>query len=165
MRKYLAHFYIYISILLLGACGGQTQSVASPPATTTTTVTVTPPSFISETEAESLPMWIVIEREASGTGDLALLTILWAEDARIVDGRGTPVTEDDYIWSGRAAILDRYILAVFPSPPPPLTLDELSNATLTVEDDQATLINGGDRWRFVLREGRWWLHELVYSAP
>lgn len=160
MRTYLAYFYIYASVLLLGACSSSIQ-----PAAPTPTATITPPSFVSETEAESLPMWVVIEREASITGDLALLTILWAEDARIVDGRGTVTTKDDYLWSGRAAILDRYELAVFPSPPPPLDPSELTTATLTVEGDQAMLINGGDRWRFVQREGRWWLHELTYSTP
>jgi hypothetical protein len=121
--------------------------------------------MVSEITAETLPTLVVAEREASIAGNLPLLASLWAEQGRIVDGRGSAETSDDYVWAGRAAILDRYRLAVFPAPPPPLTLTELTNATLTVEGDSATLVNGGDRWRFVLQDGRWWLQELVYSAP
>jgi hypothetical protein len=121
--------------------------------------------LVSEVTAETLPTLVVAEREASIEGNLPLLASLWAEQGRIVDGRGSTETSDDYVWAGRAAILDRYQLAVFPAPPPPLTLAELGDATLTVEGESATLVNGGDRWRFVLQEGRWWLQELVYSAP
>ena len=106
-----------------------------------------------------------MEREASITGDLPLLAALWVEDGRIVDGRGTEDTSDDYVWQGRDAILDRYRLAVFPAPPPPLALTELGDATLTVYEDQATLINGGDHWQFVRQDGRWWLQELTYRVP
>jgi hypothetical protein len=120
---------------------------------------------VQEATAETLPEWIVLERDASIQGNLPLLSALWAEDGRIVDGRGTENAADDYVWQGRAAILDRYRLAVFPAPPPPLTLDELADATLSVEGDSATLINGGDRWRFTRQEGRWWLQELTYRSP
>lgn len=161
MRKYLAHLYIYASVFLLSACGGQIQQATVTP----TPITSLIPAIVSETEAESLPTWVVIEREASASGNLALLAALWAEDGRIVDGRGTVSPTDDYVWSGRAAILDRYEIAVFPAPPPLLTIDDLADATLTMEAEQATLINGGDRWQFILRDGRWWLHQLVYSAP
>jgi len=105
------------------------------------------------------------EREASISGNLPLLAALWAEDGRIVDGRESQDTSDDYVWNGRAAILDRYRLAVFPAPPPPLALSDLAGVTLTVDGDSATLIHGGDHWRFRLRNGRWWLQELVYSSP
>jgi hypothetical protein len=124
-----------------------------------------PPAAVSEISAETLPNLVIMEREASITGDLPLLATLWAEDGRIVDGRGTEETSDEYVWLGRDAILDRYRLAVFPAPPPSLTLSDLAAATLTVDDDEATLINGGDRWQFVRQDGRWWLQELVYSAP
>ena len=96
---------------------------------------------------------------------LPLLAALWAENSRIVDGRGTAEESDNYIWDGRAAILDRYKLAVFPAPPPPLDPVALTSATLTVEGSKATLTHQGDRWRFVQDDGRWWLLELVYSQP
>jgi hypothetical protein len=106
---------------------------------------------------------IAAERAAAHTGDLATLSQLWAADARVVDGRGTPDPADDYVWSGRAAILDRYVVAVFPNPPPPLA--DLDGLVLTVDGDEATASHGGDHWRFVRRDGRWWIAELVYSSP
>jgi hypothetical protein len=124
-----------------------------------------PPALVSELTAETLPTLIIAEREASIQGNLPMLASLWAEEGRIVDGRGSVDSGDDYVWQGRAAILDRYELAVFPAPPPPLTPSELVSATLTVEGASATFVYGGDRWRFVVQDGRWWLQELVYSAP
>lgn len=107
---------------------------------------------------------ILAERQAAIEGDLDLLRQLWAPDARIVDGRGTTDPADDYVWPGRAAILDRYVLAVFPAPPPPL--DESQMATLAIKatgDDAAEAALGVDRWRFVYRDGRWLLAELRYN--
>jgi hypothetical protein len=147
--------------LLLSACAGSIQ--LSPPLLPT--ASPPPPPVVTEVTAETLTTLVVVERDASIQGNLPLLESLWAENGRIVDGRGSVEEADDYVWSGRAAILDRYQLAVFPAPPPPLTLAELANATLIVEGDGATLINDGDRWRFLLQDGRWWLQELVYSAP
>jgi hypothetical protein len=120
---------------------------------------------VSEVTADTLATLVLVEREASIQGNLPLLATLWAGDGRIVDGRGSAAEDDDYVWNGRAAILDRYRLAVFPAPPPPLTPAELADATPVVEGDNATLTNGGDRWRFVQHDGRWWLQELVYSSP
>lgn len=112
---------------------------------------------------EAIPFLIAAERAAAGAGDQATLAHLWDEDAQIVDGRGTPAPDDDYVWPGRAAILDRYVLAVFPSPPPPL--DGLDGLTMMVEGSEASAMHGGDRWRFIQRDGRWWISELVYSQP
>ena len=148
---------------LLVACSGKVEM--PPPSMPTASASLPPPAAVSEVTTDTLPTLVLVEREASITGNLPLLTSLWAEDGRIVDGRGSVQTDDDYVWQGRAALLDRYIVAVFPAPPPALAPSELADATLTVEGDQATLINGGDRWHFVQREGRWWLLELVYSAP
>jgi hypothetical protein len=120
---------------------------------------------VNDVTADTLSTLVIIEREASIQGNLSLLATLWTENGRIVDGRGSIANEDNYVWMGRAAILDRYRLAVFPAPPPPLTLAELAGATLTVEGDNATLINGSDHWHFVRQDGRWWLQELIYSVP
>jgi hypothetical protein len=166
MQKPMNRFYVpfivscYLS-LLLAACGSVGQLPASPIAT----ASPPPPSFVNEVTASTLPTLVIAERDASIEGNLPLLASLWAENGRIVDGRGSTEDDDDYVWAGRAAILDRYRLAVFPAPPPALTPPELDDAILTVEGDSATLLNGGDRWRFVLQDGRWWLQELVYSAP
>jgi hypothetical protein len=111
---------------------------------------------------EALPALVAAERAASITGDLANLAQLWFEEGRIVDGRNTPEADDDYVWPGRAAVLDRYVTAVFPNPPPPATFEQLE---IAVAGGEATGVNGGDRWRFVYADGRWWLAELVYQAP
>jgi hypothetical protein len=103
---------------------------------------------------------IVAERDASRRGDVALLEQLWAPDARIVDARGTDDPNDDYIWPGRAAILDRYRLAVFPIPPPPL--EGLPAPTISVVGDFAQVVNGQDQWQFTHQSGRWWITELKY---
>lgn len=123
----------------------------------------TPLAFPAAGAAEAIPQLIVAERTAARTGDLGTLSQLWAADAQIIDGRGTPDPADDYVWSGRAAVLDRYIVAVFPNPPPPL--DGMDGLAVAVEGDRATALHDEDRWRFVRRNGRWWIAELVYSSP
>ena len=147
--------------LLLGGCASATQFPTPP----LPTASPPPPAFVLETTAATLPTMVVAERDASIQGNLPLLATLWAENGQIVDGRGSVDETDDYRWRGRAAILDRYRVAVFPAPPPSLTLAELADATLTIDGDTATLINGGDRWQFIHQDNRWWLQELVYSAP
>jgi len=108
----------------------------------------------------ALPALIFAERTAAHERDLATLAQLWAEDARIVDSRGTNDPAAAYTWQGRDAILDRYMLAVFPAPPPPLTAPP--ELTLAREGDSATATVNNDHWRFIFAEGRWWLQELNY---
>jgi hypothetical protein len=115
---------------------------------------------VHEEAASALPQLVAAERAASRSGDLPLLGQLWAPEARIVDRRGTPATDDDFVWAGRAAILDRYRVAVFSSPPP--AFDALPELTLDVAGDAATATLGQDRWAFAWQEGRWWLLELAY---
>ena len=118
------------------------------------------PAFAALPAADALPALVRAERDASRRGDLPLLAALWAEDARIVDSRGTADTRDDYVWQGRNALLDRYAIVVFPAPPPPL--EEPLALEIAVSDDTAMARFGVDHWRFVQREGRWWLSELAY---
>lgn len=143
-------------ILALAACSAPSRPLATP------TPAATAPAFVNAPAAQALPALVVAERQAARSGDIATLAQLWAADARIIDGRGTPDPSDDYRWSGRAAILDRYRLAVFPSPPPPLSEADLQTAPLQISGDQAELHRNGDRWRFVYQDGRWWLLELRY---
>lgn len=121
------------------------------------------PLALTDDPLAAIPVLLQTERQASSARDLVQLGQLWAEESRIVDGRGTAAASDDLIWSGRSAILDRYELAVFPNPPPPLSLPP--DLPIQVVGDQATLRNGQDRWRFVRHQGRWWLSELIYSQP
>jgi hypothetical protein len=148
-------------ILLLTGC-------QSPGALPSSAIAPTPPSLplASEPATIAIPHLLATERSAAAAGDLLLLGQLWSEDGRIIDQRATADPADDYLWQGRAAIVDRYQLAVIPNPPPPLPIDRVTGLSLHVAGDEASLINDGDRWRFVYREGRWWLHELIYNpAP
>jgi hypothetical protein len=144
-------------VLWLGGCGGPLTAPPRPSAATAASPAV---AFLSTEEA--LPGLVAAEREASIAGDLAMLETLWTPDARIIDGRNTATADDDYVWDGRDAILDRYVVAVFPNPPPAATFEDLK---IDVNDQTATGHIQGDRWRFVFAEGRWWLAELTYQQP
>lgn len=146
-----------LSTLLVGCV---TQPSAVIPAAAPTAL---PPAFVTEAAAIALPRLIATERQASIDQDLILLAQLWTDASRIVDGRGTAAINDDYIWRGRAAILDRYRVAVFVNPPPPLTLPNELNIHL--DGEVASVRLGQDQWQFVREEGRWWLAELRYSQP
>lgn len=122
------------------------------------------PSDLFYAEAEiAIPALIETERLGSIEGDLDTLRNLWTKDARIIDGRTTAALEDDYLWSGRDAILDRYVVAVFPNPPPPFA--KPLQPEITVDDDETRVNYGVDQWRFVHMDGRWWIDELVYQRP
>ncbi len=150
--------WLLVMLLLPAGCAAPPQPTPPPPL-----ATAQPPAFAGAPAEQALPALVMAERQAAAEADLATLTQLWAAEARIVDGRGTPDTADDYIWAGRAALLDRYRLAVFPSPPPLLGDDDFAAAALSVNGDQAALQRNGDHWRFVYRDGRWWLLELAYN--
>ena len=107
----------------------------------------TPPEIAYLPAEIALPGLVAAEREASIDGDLATLAQLWADDSRIIDGRNSAAPTDDYRWQGRDAILDRYVVAVFPNPPPPATFDALE---IDVLGEMPPGRKGGDRWRFTL---------------
>lgn len=113
--------------------------------------------------ATALQTLILDERAAAIAGDAATLAALWAANAVIVDGRATADPADDYTWRGQAAILDRYHLAVFPAPPPPLAPTDLAGAIIEIAGTEATVRLGGDHWRMALIDGRWQLLELRYN--
>ncbi len=121
-----------------------------------------PPANLTATSGDeaALAALVLAERTAASERDLATLAQLWADDARIIDRRGTDDPDDDYQWEGRDAILDRYVLAVFPAPPPPFV--EPLALTITRRGDSATATLAHDRWRFTYSDGRWWLQELAY---
>ncbi len=148
----------YMSLLVLLLLGGCTSAPAR--VSPTAVPTVAPPSFVSAPAELAIPQLIAAEREASRSGDPALLAQLWAPDARIVDTRGSADPADDFIWPDRSAILDRYVVAVFPAPPP--GLEGPPNPTLSAQGDDVQAINGQDRWLFTNTGGRWWIAELRY---
>lgn len=119
-----------------------------------------PPTFVTLPAAQALPALVAAERNAAAARDLTTLQQLWAEDAVIIDSRGTANPTDDYRWQGRAAILDRYLLAVFPAPPPPVAT--APRLAFVSDGHSVTATAGIDRWRFTFAAGRWWLQELAY---
>lgn len=143
-------------LLLLAGCSTEARTLPTP------IPTAAAPAFVAAPADQALPSLVLAERQASAAADLSILAQLWSVDATIVDSRGTSEAQDDYIWTGRPAILDRYRLAVFPSPPPLLNEADLQTAAIELDGDQATLQRNGDRWRFVQQDGRWWIQELVY---
>jgi hypothetical protein len=150
------HFVVFVlfASLVAGCTRSPARVLPTPPATASA------PAFVTAAAEAAIPQLIAAEREASRTGDLPLLAQLWAENGRIVDTQGTEDEADDFVWPGRAAILDRYTVAVFPAPPP--ALDVTPRPTVSEKDGSAQALHGQDRWRFVNRNGRWWIAELRY---
>lgn len=143
----------------LAACGSAAPlPQATSPARTPEATTLVLPDFSGEAEAATRAL-VFAEARAAAESDMATLAALWAEDATLIETRNTPALDDDYRWIGRDAILDRYLVAVFPSPPPPPAAPP--TAPVQVDGDRATLVNGVDAWTFVHRDGRWWIDGLV----
>ena len=151
--------WVILLALLLLAPAGCTRSVPTFP-TPSVPVPSSAPPFVTAGADVALPQLVASERDAAIRGDRLLLAELWAPAARIVDSRGTPAPEDDFIWAGRAAILDRYDLAVFPSPPPAFAGPPAF--TPQVAGNAAAAELGNDHWRFQWDGQRWWLLELRY---
>ena len=162
-RSRSGHARLLVALALihtLTACT-TTPAVQSP---STPTPQSEPIVGITGSPAQIAADLIVAEREAARAGDLDLLAELWAHEARITDGRGTEDPSDDYRWLGRVAILDRYIIAVLPSPPSPLDPDTLAALdVITSTDDTVVAELGVDRWRLARQDGRWRLAELRYN--
>jgi hypothetical protein len=158
-----------LGLWLLVACG---PSAAPLPAELSTPGAAPPavelPPVVAGEPAEAIPWLIRAEREAASQGDLGRLAALWAADGRAIDRRGRPPNgldaAHDYVWTGRDAVLSRYVVAVFPHAPPPLAPDALDGLPLQVEGETVYAANGLDRWRFAWREGRWWIQELSYDS-
>ena len=157
-RKVQAALLAWGLALLAGGCA--TPALAPPHAAPTVPET---PAFVTAPIQEAALQLVAAERQAAIDRDLNTLAQLWAPDSRVVDARGTGTPEDDLVWPGKAAVLDRYVVAVFPNPPPPL--GGLVDATVDVDGESAVLDLGSDRWRFVFADGRWWLAELTYGLP
>ncbi len=120
------------------------------------------PAALAAEQAADPAALVFVERNAAAARDLSTLAGLWAEDATLLELRGSG-DADDYRWAGRAAILDRYVTAVFPVPPAPL--QEPLAAQAEIAGNRATLRNGVDRWRFEWLDGRWWITALEIGTP
>lgn len=147
-----------LSLLLVG-CNPRLSTPVAPLPTPSAVV-----SLLTNyaTDDEAITALILTERQAAIDHHLSVLEQLWADDAQIIDGRNSAAVDDDYHWVGRAAILDRYRVAVFPFVLPPLPA--LAESTvITITGDHATVQHLTDLWQLRKAEGRWWLSELKYS--
>lgn len=155
---------LYGLSLLLAGCNITAPATPVPPAPTAGATQPAALLFTGyATDEEAITALILAERQAAIAHNLAFLEQLWADNAQIVDGRHSATPADDYRWLGRAAILDRYVVAVFPFVLPPLTaLDE--RAVITITGEHATVEQLTDRWQLTKVGERWWLTELKYSV-
>lgn len=126
----------------------------------------------SQSEDESaLRQLLLAEAEAVVGQDIERLAGLWAEDAIVTDARHTADNQgDDASWRGRDAILDRYMVLVFPGNPQFAKPAEIS---FEISGDTAKAVSttrigdevspAGDRWQFRFAGGRWWITSLTYN--
>ncbi len=119
-----------------------------------------PPAAVLEPAQTALSALVAAERAAAAARDLPALAALWSEDAEVRERRSADAS-GDFVWSGRDAVLDRYIVAVFPNPPPPR---DGALPPPQVAGDRATLVDGVDSWRFVRRDDRWWIAGLTIDS-
>ena len=149
--------FLVVAFVVAGCAPAPTAPV-TPPSPTLDPETIV---FAREDVEIAAPLLVQTERNAASTGDMALLAALWAEDATIVEQRGTEAESDDYTFAGRPAILDRYLVAVAQNRP--TTLESPPDAPVIVDDDSASMVNGVDTWTFVFAEGRWWIQGLIIA--
>lgn len=155
---------LLICLLLFSAC----RSVTPPPSAQTTERTPTP---IPASDEAAIRQLVQAESEGVVRQDMTLLFEIWAEDAIVTDAKHTPDTsDDDAVWNGIDAILDRYVILVFPGNPQsagPIDVE------ITIDGDQATARSttkigdevspGGDLWTFIRCGDRWCIDTLTYN--
>ena len=113
-------FLLAVSVWLVSGCSSvpaitpSSSPITVDEGTAINALTASLQASLAGAPSEAIPALIVAERDASGARDLSTLSLLWRQDAQIVDGRNTADSADDYTWQGLPAILDRYQLAVFP---------------------------------------------------
>jgi ketosteroid isomerase-like protein len=157
------HFFLLLSLLLLVACRPATPA---PPTALARTRTPVPANA-----EEAIRQILRAESEGVVHQDMALLTELWAEDATVTDAKHTPeISEDDAVWRGIDAILDRYVVLVFPGNP---QFAEPADIEIIVDGDRATARSttqigdevspGGDLWTFKRCGEHWCIRSLTYN--
>jgi hypothetical protein len=169
MRDSWRLFFSVALLVILGiaSCGAPRSSTlgAKP------TVVVRTPTAAPGNDEEAVRGLIASEGAAVVSQDIVGLMGLWAGDAVVTDAKHTPGDpSDDATWRGKDAIRSRYVVLVFPGNPQAAGARDVQ---VQVTDDKATAASttvigsevsqGGDRWTFVKREGRWWIESLTYN--
>lgn len=162
----LAFALTLLAGLLLGGCGPPAGPSDPPPDSIARTPTPVPAS-----DEEAIQGLLRAEGEAVVAQDMPRLADLWAEDAVVRDAKHTPQNEaDDAVWRGIDAIMDRYVVLVFPGNPQSVAPQVVS---MDIRGDEARVISTtqigaevapmGDAWTFVRQDGRWWIMSLTYN--
>lgn len=160
MSRYI---FLLFTLLLLVACR---PSTSTPPYASPRTPTPVPAN-----DEEAIRQILRAESEGVVRQDMTLLAELWAEDATVTDAKHTPDrADDDAVWHGIDAILDRYVVLVFPGNP---QFAEPASIEIVVEGDRATARSttqigdevspGGDLWTFSRCGERWCIQSLTYN--
>lgn len=128
------------------------------------------PRSQSDDEA-ALRQLLLAEADAVVGQDIDRLAELWAADGVVIDARHTADNQaDDAFWRGRDAILDRYMVLVFPGNP---QFAQPGDVGIEIAGDSAFVTSttrigdevspSGDRWEFRFADGRWWITSLTYN--
>ncbi|NOZ70451.1 MAG: nuclear transport factor 2 family protein, partial [Chloroflexi bacterium] len=147
-RLYFFSIILLLAGLLMG-CGTTPERQSSPDAREGRTPTPIPAS-----DEQAIKGLLQAESEGVVAQDINRLAELWAEDAVVRDAKHTPGNEDDdAVWRGIDAILDRYVVLVFPGNP---QFAEPQIVSMEIEDGRATVVSTthigtevapqGDRW-------------------
>jgi len=151
-----------MAVLALAGCSKVTPAPAP-----------TPTSMVPRFDDDEAAIHWLLEAESRGVvnKDMALLTAIWADDGTVTDAKHTPDdSADDARWQGIDAVMDRYVTLVFPGNP---TVAAPADVQIAIDGDTAEAVStthinderspGGDRWTFVKRNGRWYIHSLTYN--
>ncbi len=155
---------MFVGLCLLVSCN---HTPTAPP----TSALVRTPTPVPASDEEAVIGLIQAEGEAVVAQDMQRLAELWAEDAVVRDAKHTPDdATDDAVWNGIDAILDRYVVLVFPGNPQKVQPQVLA---VEINGDEASVLSttqigaevspAGDHWTFVRRQGRWWIASLTYN--
>ena len=160
---------LIIVTLLVTACGSPeipTVPGGIPSPRPRGTDTPTPAS-----DEEAVFQLLNAEAEGVVSQDIDRLMEIWAEDGVVTDANHTPDNPaDDRVWSGIAAIRERYVNEIFPSAPSSVAHPD---AEVAIEGNRATAVStttigidhapGGDLWTFAKSDGRWLIVSLTFN--
>jgi len=163
MRRILLSLFV---LILLSACRPASDSTLRRPSPKPTTPTTQPAS-----DEEAILSLIRAENEAVVAQDIERLATLWAEDALVRDAHHTADDEsDDAVWRGIDAVLDRYVVLVFPGNS---QFAEPGDVRISMQGDQAQaqsttqigdeISPDGDLWTLTRVDGHWRLQSLTYN--
>lgn len=122
-------------------------------------------------DEEAVMQLLDAEAEAVVSQDIERLMEIWRQDGVVADANHTPDNpSDDRVWSGIAAIRERYVNEIFPSAPSSATHPD---AEVIVEGNTATALTtttigldhapGGDKWTLAKTDGRWMITSLTFN--